>query len=58
LLPIAKEHLGKDVAENFKKIFDLYVRSEYSIESLIIEDEAKLAVEYAKEILKVYNLFE
>src|SRR3989337_3301335 len=32
LLPLAKENLGEDVADKFKKLFDLYTRSEYGIE--------------------------
>jgi len=51
LLPLAKEHLGKDVALKFKKLFDLYVKSEYGVEFLT-QEEAKQAVEYAREILK------
>lgn len=52
LLPLVKEHLGEDIYMKFKRLFDLYVRSEYSIESFTTE-EAKLAVEYAKGILRV-----
>lgn len=54
LLPLAKAHLGDEVAENFRKLFDLYIKSEYGLEFLT-EDESRLAVEYAKEILKVYE---
>lgn len=52
LLPLVKEHISEDTAQKFKNLFDLYVRSEYSIESITAE-EAKLAVEYAKGILRV-----
>lgn len=50
LLPLAEKHLGKDVAGSFGKLIDLYAKAEYGIEFLT-EDEAKLAVEYAKGIL-------
>lgn len=52
LMPLAKEHLSEDVAGKFKKLFELYIRSEYGIESLS-QEAARLAAEYAKEILKV-----
>jgi len=51
LLPLAKEHLGSDVADRFKRLFDIYIKSEYGMEFLT-EDEARLAVECAKEILR------
>lgn len=54
LLPLAKEHFGEEIASAFKKLFDLYTKSEYGIEFLT-EKEARLAVEYAKKILEVYN---
>ena len=53
LLPLAKEHLGKDVAMKFKKLFDLYIKAEYDIEFLT-EEEKKLSLEeHAREILRV-----
>ncbi len=52
LMPLAKEHLGNEVYEKFRKLFELYIKSEYGVEFLT-EDEARLAVEYAKEILRV-----
>jgi len=52
LLPLAKENLGKAIAGKFKKLFELYIRSEYSIESLSPE-EARRAVKYAKDILSM-----
>ncbi len=52
LLPLVKGHIGEDTAQKFKKLFDLYVKSEYGIEFLSGE-EVRLAVEYAKEILAV-----
>jgi predicted nucleotidyltransferase len=54
LLPLAKEHLGNEVSEKFRKLFELYIKSEYGVEFLTNE-ESKLAIEYAKEILKVYE---
>ncbi|MEW6455477.1 MAG: HEPN domain-containing protein [Acidobacteriota bacterium] len=42
------------MAQIFRKLFELYIKSEYDIEFLT-EEEARLALEYAKEILKVYN---
>lgn len=52
LLPLAKENLGEDITDKFKKLFELYIRSEYGIESLS-QEEARLAIEYAKEIMAV-----
>lgn len=57
LLPLTKEHLGKEIVEAFKKLFDLYTKSEYGIEFLT-EEEARLAIEYAKKILEVYNMIQ
>src|SRR3972149_1063110 len=54
LLPLARKHFGKDIAEAFRTLFDLYTKSEYGIESLT-EEEAMLALEHAKKILVVYN---
>lgn len=52
LQPLAKENLSEDVADKFKILFELYIMSEYEIESLS-QEEARLAIEYAKEILSV-----
>jgi len=54
LLPLARKHLGKEIAEAFRKLFELYTKSEYGMESLT-EEEAMHALEHAKEILRVYN---
>lgn len=54
LLPLAKKHLGNEISEKFRKLFKLYIMSEYGVEFLTNE-ESKLAIEYAKEILKVYE---
>ncbi|OHB99519.1 MAG: hypothetical protein A2Z57_04765 [Planctomycetes bacterium RIFCSPHIGHO2_12_39_6] len=52
LLPLAKENLGEDITDKFKRLFELYIKSEYGIEFLS-QEEARLAIEYAKEILTV-----
>ncbi|GAB4543839.1 MAG: hypothetical protein Fur0020_13320 [Thermodesulfovibrionia bacterium] len=54
LLPLANEHLGSELTEKFKRLFELYIKSEYGIKFLTVK-ESKLAVKYAKEILKVYE---
>ena len=54
LLPLARKYFGRDIAEAFRTLFDLYTKSEYGIESLT-EEEAMLALEHAKKILVVYN---
>jgi predicted nucleotidyltransferase len=55
LLPLAEKHLGKEVAETFRRLFDLYVKSEYGLEFLA-EEESKLALEYAKKVMEVYEM--
>ncbi|MFN3480968.1 MAG: nucleotidyltransferase domain-containing protein [Thermodesulfovibrionales bacterium] len=52
LLPLAGKYIDEGTAERFKRLFDLYVKSEYRTESLTAE-EAKACIEHAKEILKV-----
>jgi HEPN domain-containing protein len=54
LLSLAEKHLDKEIAKRFRKLFNLYVKSEYGMEFLT-EEEAKLAVEYAKKIMEVYK---
>lgn len=54
LMPLSEKHLGKQIAESFRKLFNLYIKSEYGMEFLT-EEEAKLAVEYAKKIMEVYK---
>ena len=51
LLPLTGKHLGKEIAEAFRKLFELYTKSEYGMESLT-EEEARLALEHAKENLR------
>lgn len=55
LLPLAEKHLGSEIAEAFRRLFELYIKSEYGMESLM-EEEGRSAVECAKEVLKVYCL--
>ncbi|MGB9721132.1 MAG: nucleotidyltransferase domain-containing protein [bacterium] len=52
LLPLVKEHISIDVAMKFKKLFEFYIKSEYGMEFLT-EDEARLAIEYAKSIIDI-----
>jgi len=54
LLPLTERYFGKAIAQAFKKLFELYIKSEYSMEFLK-EEEIKLAIEYAKKILEVYQ---
>lgn len=54
LLPLARKHLGKEIAEAFMKLFELYTKSEYGMESLT-EEDARLALGHANKILGVYN---
>ncbi len=50
-----EENYGKEWREKFRKLFDFYIKSEYELEELT-EEEASLAVSYAKEILeRVYQ---
>ena len=56
LLPLAEKNLGRETAETFRKLFDLYVKSEYGMEFLT-EEESKLAIEYAKKIMEVYESY-
>jgi predicted nucleotidyltransferase/HEPN domain-containing protein len=55
LLPLAREHLGREVASDFKTLFSLYVESEYGLTSLN-RRETRQAIRYAKRIFKVYRI--
>ena len=55
LLPLAERYFGGEIAEAFKRLFELYIKSEYGVEFLT-DEEAKVAVEYAKKIFRVYHL--
>lgn len=52
LLPLAKEHLGEEFFRAFKKLLDLYIKSEYNIERLSRE-EVQESISIAKKILNV-----
>lgn len=54
LQPLAEKYFGKETVEAFRKLFHLYIKSEYGMEFLT-EEEARLAVECAKKILKIYE---
>jgi len=54
LLPLAEKYLGREIAETFRSLFNLYVKSEYGLEFLT-EEESKLAVEYVKKVMEVYE---
>lgn len=54
LLPLTEKYFGKEMAEAFKKLFHLYIKSEYGMEFLT-DEEARLAVKYAQEVLTVYS---
>ena len=55
LLPLAEEHLGKEIANAFRKLFNLYVKSEYKLEFLS-KEEMETALKCAKRIMKVYSI--
>jgi len=55
LLPLTEEYLGREIALVFRKLFELYIKSEYGMEFLT-DEETKLAIEYAKKIFGVYTL--
>ncbi len=54
LLPLAKECFGTETAQKLRKLYELYKRSE-AIFTDITKKDAKLAVRYAKDVLKVYD---
>ena len=54
LLPLTEKYFGKEMAEVFKKLFHLYIKSEYGMEFLT-DEEARLAVKYVQEVLTVYS---
>jgi len=55
LLPLTEKFLGREIASVFGKLFKLYIKSEYGMESLT-DQEAKLTIDYARKILGVYTL--
>jgi predicted nucleotidyltransferase len=56
LMPLARKHLGKDISSTFQKLFNLYLKAEYEMEFLT-DDEAKLAIKYAKKVMHIYNRY-
>ena len=54
LLPLAEKYLGKNIANSFRKLFNLYVKSEYELKFLTKKEE-KRAVSYVETIMKVYS---
>jgi len=52
LLPLVKEHYGNLIADAFKRLFELYIKSEYTI-NFLTHEEASECVDLAKEILKI-----
>jgi len=50
-LPLVEEYFGSKVAAAFKRLFSLYVKTEYQFK-LPDKDEATLAVEDAIKIIK------
>lgn len=52
LLPLVKEHLGDTIMIRFKRLSELYIKSEYKRESLN-KEEAFECVNIAREILKI-----
>lgn len=55
LVPLAKKYFGKNISLKFQKLFGIYKRSE-KIFSDIKKKDAKLAAQYAKYLLTVYDL--
>lgn len=54
LHPLVQRYFGLEIAGAFQKLFGLYRKAEYDFDS-ISREEAKTAIEYAREILKVYG---
>jgi predicted nucleotidyltransferase len=54
LSPLTERYFGKEIVGAFRKLFELYIKSEYGIEFLS-DEEAKLAVGYAKKVFEVYD---
>ncbi len=54
LMPLARKYLGPEITTEFGKLFQLYVRTEYSMEFLT-EKESRNAVKLARTIMKVYE---
>ncbi|PIP13034.1 MAG: hypothetical protein COT45_04945 [bacterium (Candidatus Stahlbacteria) CG08_land_8_20_14_0_20_40_26] len=46
----------KEIAESFKKLFNLYMKSEYNLE-LLSKEDTESCISYAEKILEVYSQF-
>lgn len=57
LLPLCEKYFGSQIANAFKKLFQLYIKSEYGLE-ILSETKSDLALNLAKEIIKVYDMTE
>lgn len=55
LLPLAKKYFGKQTSLKLQKLFELHKRSEDDLAGITMKD-AKLAMRYARDVLKVYDL--
>lgn len=55
LLPLVEKYFGNEFAETFRRLSELYKKSEYGVEFLT-DEEAKTTIKYAKKILGVYQL--
>ena len=54
LLPLARNHFGETIAADFERLFEIYTKSEYEMESLN-RDDAELAIKCANSVLSVYS---
>jgi len=54
LLPLCEKHFGSQIADSFRKLFQLYIKSEYGLEPPS-EAESTFALDLAKEVIKVYE---
>lgn len=57
LLPLCEKHFGKEIADAFRELFQLYIKSEYGFE-LLTEEESNLGLELAKKVMEVYKRIE
>jgi hypothetical protein len=55
LLSLTEKYLGKEIADAFRKLFELYIKSEYNMENLT-SAKANLALENAKKIMQIYSM--
>jgi predicted nucleotidyltransferase len=55
LSSLTEEYLGKEIADVFKRLWELYRRSEYGMEHLQQEENA-LALECARRVMMVYEI--